>query len=62
MSLDWRKWSTRNVKAGRLSFTTSYAEGIKEAEFVFIAVGTPSDVDGEADLKYVRAAANPSPR
>ena len=47
----------RNVKAGRLSFTTSYAEGIKEAEFVFIAVGTPSDVDGEADLQYVRAAA-----
>jgi UDPglucose 6-dehydrogenase len=47
----------RNVKAGRLVFTTSYAEGIKEAEFVFIAVGTPSDVDGEADLKYVRAAA-----
>jgi len=48
---------TRNVKAGRLSFTTSYAEGIKDAEFVFIVVGTPSDVDGEADLKYVRAAA-----
>ncbi len=47
----------RNVKAGRLSFTTSYAEGLQEAEFVFIAVGTPSDVDGEADLQYVRAAA-----
>jgi len=47
----------RNVKAGRLSFTTSYAEGIKEAEVVFIAVGTPSGVDGEADLRYVRAAA-----
>jgi UDPglucose 6-dehydrogenase len=47
----------RNVKAGRLSFTTSYAEGIQHAEFVFIAVGTPSDVDGEADLQYVRAAA-----
>jgi UDPglucose 6-dehydrogenase len=47
----------RNVKAGRLSFTTSYAEGVKEAEFVFICVGTPSDVDGEADLRYVRAAA-----
>src|SRR5512136_981328 len=48
---------SRNVKAGRLSFTTSYAEGVKDAEFVFIAVGTPSDVDGEADLQYVRAAA-----
>ncbi|MCK4315039.1 MAG: UDP-glucose/GDP-mannose dehydrogenase family protein, partial [Anaerolineae bacterium] len=32
---------TRNVQAGRLSFTTSYVEGLKEAEFVFIAVGTP---------------------
>jgi len=48
---------SRNVKAGRLSFTTSYAEGVRDAEFVFIAVGTPSDVDGEADLQYVRAAA-----
>ena len=47
----------RNVRAGRLSFTNSYEEGLKDAEFVFIAVGTPSDVDGEADLQYVRAAA-----
>lgn len=47
----------RNVKAGRLFFTTSYAEAIQEAEFVFIAVGTPSDVDGQADLRYVRMAA-----
>jgi UDPglucose 6-dehydrogenase len=47
----------RNVKAGRLRFTTSYAEGLKDAEFVFICVGTPEGVDGEADLKYVRAAA-----
>jgi UDPglucose 6-dehydrogenase len=49
--------AARNVKAGRLSFTTSYAEGVKDAEFVFICVGTPSDVDGEADLQYVRSAA-----
>jgi UDPglucose 6-dehydrogenase len=48
---------SRNVKAGRLSFTTSYADGVRDAEFAFIAVGTPSDVDGEADLQYVRAAA-----
>jgi UDPglucose 6-dehydrogenase len=48
---------TRNVRAGRLHFTTSYEEGLKDAEFVFICVGTPSGVDGEADLKYVRAAA-----
>ncbi len=47
----------RNTRAGRLSFTTSYAEGLKEAEFVFIAVGTPEGVDGEADLRYVRMAA-----
>ncbi|HEY67728.1 MAG: UDP-glucose 6-dehydrogenase [Chloroflexi bacterium] len=47
----------RNVRAGRLGFTTSYAEGLKEAEFVFIAVGTPEGVDGEADLRYVRMAA-----
>jgi len=47
----------RNVKAGRLSFSTSYAEGLKDAEFAFICVGTPEGVDGEADLQYVRAAA-----
>mgnify|MGYP005836415305 CR=1 FL=1 len=47
----------RNQAAGRLSFTTSYAEGLADAEIVFIAVGTPSGVDGEADLRYVRMAA-----
>ncbi|HIQ06654.1 MAG TPA: UDP-glucose/GDP-mannose dehydrogenase family protein, partial [Anaerolineae bacterium] len=47
----------RNVAAGRLHFTTSYPEGLADADFVFIAVGTPSGVDGEADLKYVRMAA-----
>ena len=47
----------RNVRAGRLNFTTSYEEGLKDAEFVFIAVGTPEGVDGEADLRYVRMAA-----
>jgi UDPglucose 6-dehydrogenase len=40
-----------------LSFTTSYAEGLKDTEFAFIAVGTPSGVDGEADLRYVASAA-----
>jgi len=48
---------TRNVKAGRLSFTTDYKCALEEAEFVFICVGTPSGVDGEADLRYVRMAA-----
>src|SRR5512143_1556506 len=53
----------RNMHAGRLSFTTSYAEAVngtspdQAAEFVFIAVGTPSAVDGKADLDYVRQAA-----
>ncbi len=48
---------TRNLGAGRLQFTTSYAEALKESEFVFICVGTPSGQDGEADLKYVESAA-----
>ena len=47
----------RNVKAGRLHFTTDYTEALSDAEFVFICVGTPSGVDGEADLRYVRMAA-----
>lgn len=47
----------RNVKAGRLSFTTSYEEAVKGAEYAFIAVGTPSAANGEADLQYVAAAA-----
>lgn len=46
----------RNVQAGRLVFTTSYKEALKDCEFVFICVGTPSDVDGDADLKYVESA------
>ncbi|NIW46490.1 MAG: nucleotide sugar dehydrogenase [Gammaproteobacteria bacterium] len=47
----------RNVNAGRLTFTTSYTEALEDTEFVFIAVGTPSGVDGAADLQYVEAAA-----
>ena len=46
-----------NVQAKRLSFTTSYPESLDGTEFVFIAVGTPMGVDGEADLHYVEAAA-----
>jgi len=45
-----------NVQAERLSFTTSYADALKEAEFAFIAVGTPSSEDGEADMQYVKQA------
>lgn len=47
----------RNIEVGRLTFTTSYEDALKDAEFVFICVGTPQGVDGEADLKYVRSAA-----
>jgi len=47
----------RNVAAGRLRFTTSYAEGVPEADFVFIAVNTPSGPEGEADIVHVRQAA-----
>ncbi|MCS6802819.1 MAG: UDP-glucose/GDP-mannose dehydrogenase family protein [Chloroflexota bacterium] len=47
----------RNMAAGRLHFTTDYDRAVGQSEFVFIAVGTPSGVDGEADLRYVRAAA-----
>ncbi len=47
----------RNAKMERLSFTTSYGEGLKGAEFAFIAVDTPSGSEGEADLKYVRMGA-----
>ncbi|WP_427968506.1 UDP-glucose dehydrogenase family protein [Altererythrobacter sp.] len=47
-----------NVKAGRLSFTTDLAEGIKDAKAIFIAVGTPSRRgDGHADLSFVYAVA-----
>jgi len=49
---------TGNASAGRLTFTTSLAEGIAKADAVFIAVGTPSRRgDGHADLSYVYAAA-----
>jgi UDPglucose 6-dehydrogenase len=47
----------RNVHANRITFTTSYSEALKDSEFVFIAVATPSGVNGEADLQYVAAAA-----
>lgn len=47
----------RNVAADRLCFTSSYQVGLEDAEYIFIAVGTPSGVDGEADLQYVAAAA-----
>ena len=48
----------KNVEAGRLTFTTDLAEGIKDASAIFIAVGTPSRRgDGHADLSFVYAVA-----
>lgn len=47
----------RNVRDGRLHFTTDYSEGMKGAQVAFIAVGTPPGEDGGADVKYVLAAA-----
>ena len=43
----------RNTAAGRLTFTTSLPEALADAAVLFIAVGTPTSVDGSADLKYV---------
>ncbi len=48
---------TRNVKKGRLSFTTDIKEALTDAVVLFIAVGTPPDEDGSADLKYVLSVA-----
>ena len=43
----------RGLAAGRLKFTTDYAEVVRHAALVFIAVGTPSGEDGSADLSHV---------
>jgi UDPglucose 6-dehydrogenase len=47
----------RNIKAGRLSFTTNLEEGIKEAEIIFLALPTPPGEDGSADLSYILGVA-----
>ncbi|MGI2030028.1 UDP-glucose dehydrogenase family protein [Endozoicomonas acroporae] len=47
-----------NHEAGRLHFTTNAAEGVEHGKLQFIAVGTPPDEDGSADLKYVLAVAD----
>jgi UDPglucose 6-dehydrogenase len=46
-----------NYESGRVDFTTDAALGIEHGEVIFIAVGTPPDEDGSADLKYVLAVA-----
>jgi UDPglucose 6-dehydrogenase len=47
----------KNVAAGRLSFSNDAAEGVRHGLFQFVAVGTPPDEDGSADLKHVLAVA-----
>ena len=48
----------RNIKAGRLSFTTSLAEGIADAKLIFLALPTPPGADGSADLSYILEVAD----
>ncbi|MFD1002468.1 UDP-glucose dehydrogenase family protein [Ohtaekwangia kribbensis] len=48
----------RNIKQGRLFFTTNLAEGIKDAKIIFLALPTPPGEDGSADLKYILKVAS----
>jgi UDPglucose 6-dehydrogenase len=48
---------TRNIKEGRLKFTTSLEEGIKGASIIFLALPTPPGEDGSADLRYILGVA-----
>lgn len=48
----------RNLKEGRLHFTTNLAEGVKDATIIFLALPTPPGEDGSADLKYILGVAD----
>ena len=48
----------KNVKEDRLKFTTNLEDAISNSDIIFIAVGTPSDVDGRVDMKYIYQAIN----
>ncbi|MBS4064885.1 MAG: UDP-glucose/GDP-mannose dehydrogenase family protein [Chitinophagaceae bacterium] len=48
----------RNLKEGRLHFTTNLAEGVKDAAIIFLALPTPPGEDGSADLKYILGVAD----
>lgn len=52
------KLFTRNQKEGRLHFTTSLKDGIKDAKIIFLALPTPPGEDGSADLKYILGVAD----
>ena len=47
----------RNIKSGRLQFTTDLVEGVKDAEIIFLALPTPPGEDGSADLSYILGVA-----
>ena len=47
----------RNRQEGRLTFSTALPRAVRESQIIFIAVGTPQDEDGSADLKHVLAVA-----
>ncbi|NHM31137.1 UDP-glucose dehydrogenase family protein [Neobacillus terrae] len=47
----------KNIKNGHLDFTSDYAKGLKNAEVIYITVGTPQDIDGSANLQYIKQAA-----
>ncbi|HEV3019182.1 MAG TPA: nucleotide sugar dehydrogenase, partial [Burkholderiaceae bacterium] len=49
--------AARNVRAGRLNFSSDYDRAIAHSDVFFIAVGTPTDEDGSADVRHVEAAA-----
>lgn len=48
----------RNIKQGRLTFTTNLAEAIEKAKIIFLALPTPPGEDGSADLRYILGVAN----
>ena len=48
----------RNIKSGRLHFSTNIEEGVHHGEVIFLALPTPEDEDGSADLSYVLGVAN----
>ena len=47
----------KNYAAGRLSYTTDYASAYKDADAIFIGVGTPAQPDGSADLSFIATVA-----
>ncbi|WP_454844303.1 UDP-glucose dehydrogenase family protein [Priestia megaterium] len=47
----------KNIKAGRLNFTNDYADGLESTEVIMVAVGTPQNNDGTANLQYIEAVA-----